>query len=90
MEARDELHPLYLSLFLIGGACVATGILNLYWSFGYEGGSVSEHISEVGFTALDNVAWPLQNAQFSIPLVVVGLLCLVFANATAWKDTDGY
>lgn len=86
---RDELHPLYLALFLIGGLCTGTGLLNLYWSFGWEGGDVNGNLAAVGNTAIDNVSL-LPAADFAIPLVAVGVLCLVIANATAWKETDGY
>lgn len=91
--SRDELHPIYLALFIIGGLCTGTGILNLWWSFGYADApltdNVSMHLDKIGNTALDNIGL-LETADFSIPLVIVGVACLVIANATAWKETDGY
>ncbi len=87
--ARDELHLLHLGLFIIGGLCTGTGIINLYWSFGWEGGPVNTNLSAVGSSAMDNISL-LPAADFSIPLVVIGVFCLILANATAWKETDGY
>lgn len=88
-SARDELHLLYLGLFLVGGLCTGAGILNLYWSFGRETGTLNSDHATVGFSGMDDIQL-LQAADFSIPLVVVGFCCLVIANATAWKETDGY
>jgi hypothetical protein len=89
MTGRDEVHPLYLALFLIGGLCTGTGILNLYYSFGYVGGDENLNISHLGFSGIDNLSF-LRPADYSIPLVLVGVACLVIANASAWKETDGY
>lgn len=89
MSGRDEFHPLYIALFLVGGLCTGTGIVNLYYSFGYAGGDINLNISKVGASAIDNLSF-MPSADFSIPLVLVGLACLVIANATAWKETDGY
>lgn len=89
MTARDDVHPLHLGLFLVGGLCTGFGILSLAWSFGYEGGPVNQHLGEVGYTAMDNLSL-LPAADYSIFLLVVGVCCLVIANATAWKETDGY
>lgn len=89
MTGRDDVHPLYLALFLIGGLCTGTGILNLYYSFGYAGGDENLNISKLGFSGIDNLSF-LPTADFSIPLVLVGVACLVIANASAWKETDGY
>lgn len=87
--ANDEVHTLHLALYIIGGLCTGTGILNLYWSFGWEEGPINSNLRAVGANGLDNMAM-LPSADFAIPLVVVGIVCLVIANATAWKETDGY
>ena len=50
---------------------------------------MNEHISALGSSGIDNLEL-LDYADFSIPLVLVGVACLVIANATAWKETDGY
>lgn len=89
METREDVPYLYIGLFVVGGLCVATGIIHLYYSFGFSDGPLNQHIDKVGFTGLDNLA--LQpSGDFAIPFVLVGLCCLVIANATAWKETDGY
>jgi hypothetical protein len=86
---RDELHPLHLALFLIGGLCTGTGILNLYWSFGCPDADLNGNFKIIGFSGIDNIA-VLPTADLAIPLLVVGVACLVMGNATAWKETDGY
>ena len=88
-EERDELHPLHLALFLIGGLCTGTGILNLYWSFGWPGGVLNGDFKTIGFDGIDNIAI-LPTADLAIPLLVVGVACVVMGTATAWKETDGY
>lgn len=83
------LHPLHLALYLVGGGSLGTGLMLLYWAFGWEGGSLNSDFSYIGFSALDNIA--LQSgAEIAVALVVVGLVCLVFGNATAWRETGGY
>jgi hypothetical protein len=86
---KNETHPLHLGLLLFGGLCLGTGILNLYYSFGWEGGDFNSDFGQVGFSGLDNISL-LPAADFAIPMVVVGALCLIVANATAWRETDGY
>jgi hypothetical protein len=86
-------HPLHLVLYLFGGLCLGSGILSLYWSFGHSDPAgripMNTDFARVGWSALDNIA-PLAAADFSIPLVVVGAVCLIIGNATAWKETGGY
>ena len=89
MEAREDVPYLYIGLFIVGGLCVATGIVNLYDAFGVPEGAMNRNLNVVGFTALDNLDL-LPSADFAIPFVLVGLCCLVIANVTAWKETDGY
>ncbi len=89
MASRDELHPLYIGLFLVGGLGTGFGILNLYWSFGWPGGDFNSNLSAIGYSALDNLD-TLDAAYYAIPSLVAGLCCLILANATAWKETDGY
>ena len=43
----------------------------------------------VGFTGLDNLM-SFAASDYSIPLVVVGIVCLVYGNSIAWKHTGGY
>jgi hypothetical protein len=88
-EPRNETHPLHFSLLMFGGLCLGTGLLNLYYSFGWHGGDMNSDFVQIGFSGLDNIALK-PTADFAIPLVVVGAICLIFANATAWRETDGY
>lgn len=91
---ENEFHPLHLGLLLFGGLTLGTGLLNLYYAFGRECPSgeacgMNENFAVVGFSGLDNIAL-LPPSQFAIPMVVVGAVCLIFANATAWRETNGY
>ena len=84
------LHPLYLALFLIGGICLGSGIVGLYGSFGWAGGpALNGDFAQIGFSALDNLDM-LPGAEVAVVLVVVGLVCLVYGNATAWRETGSY
>ena len=84
------LHPLHLGLFLAGGASLGTGILFLFWSFGWETGQpLNSDFAQIGFNGLDNISL-LQGGEIAVAMVVVGLVCLIFGNATAWKETGGY
>lgn len=83
------LHPLHLALFIVGGACLGSGITLLYWSFGLESGPLNGDFATVGFNGLDNISL-LSGAEAAVALVVVGLVCLIFGNATAWRETGGY
>lgn len=86
---KDETQPFHLALLLVGGLCLGTGVLNLLDSFGWLGGDLNSNYGQVGWSALDNISL-LPGASVAVPLVVVGALCLVIANATAWKQTGGY
>jgi len=84
------LHPLHLALFLVGGACLGSGIISLYGSFGWAGGAdLNGDFAQIGFSALDNLAL-LPGAEVAVVLVVIGLVCLIYGNATAWRETGGY
>lgn len=89
-QTKDPgVHPAHLALFLVGGLCLGIGLLTLYWSFGAPSGALNQHFATVGFTGLDDIQ-TLDPSDYSIPLVVVGLACLIYANAIAWKHTGGY
>lgn len=84
------LHPLHLALFLIGGVCLGSGIVSLYGAFGWPGGTaLNGDFATIGFSALDNLTM-LPGAEVAVVLVVVGLVCLIYGNATAWRETAGY
>lgn len=72
-----------------GGLILGFGILLLWYSFGYEGGAMADHLSDIGSSGLDNIGM-LDAADFSIGMIIVGALTMVFLNARAWRDTGGY
>ncbi len=82
-------HAVHFALYILGGLCVGIGLLNLYWSFGYPEGSLNTQLTTVGFSGLDNIM-ALGPADYSVPLVVIGLMCLIYGNVIAWKHTGGY
>jgi hypothetical protein len=88
-ENNKDLYPLHLLLLLGGGLCLGTGILMLYDSFGWHGGDLNSNFAAIGFSGLDNISL-LDRSEIAIPLVTIGALALIFANATAWRETDGY
>lgn len=87
--AKDQPNGFHLGLLIAGGLLLGTGIVHLITSFGWEGGGFNSNFALIGFHGLDNIS-VLPDAQFSVPLVVIGALLLIIANATAWKQTDGY
>lgn len=87
-EPKNEVYPLHLGLLLFGGLTLGTGILNLYYSFGWRGGPFNSDLAQIGFHGLDDISL-LPTGDWAIPMVVVGALCMIFANATAWRETDG-
>lgn len=91
-EQHTEATPNFTAhffLFLLGGLCLGAGLLTLYWSFGWPGGPLNSNFALVGFNGLDNIT-ALDPSDYSIPLVVVGLSCLIFGNSIAWRYTGGY
>jgi len=78
----------YLAL-VPAGVLLASGILLLYYSFGWDGGPLNQDIGGVGYSGLDNLAlqW---GADFSFGFIAFGLIIMVALNANAWKHTDGY
>lgn len=85
--------PLFVALLIFGGLSLGTGILFLIDSFGGKSGDevieYNKAFTEIGFSGLDNIAL-LPASQISFPLIVIGAICLIVANANAWKQTDGY
>lgn len=80
----------YLFGLLAGGLILGFGLRSLYWSFGWrEGECLSCDFASIGFTATDNLSL-LPAADYSIGMVVAGVLVLVYLNANAWKRTGGY
>jgi|JI7StandDraft_1071085.scaffolds.fasta_scaffold1113343_1 hypothetical protein len=88
-EPTDETYALHLGLYLFGGLSLGTGLLFLWYSFGWLGGDMNSDFEQIGFSGLDDISL-LSTGEYAIPLVVIGALCLIFANATAWRKTGGY
>jgi hypothetical protein len=88
-ELQNDLNLLHLFLLIFGGLLAGTGILNLYYAFGWTGGDLNSSVELVGFSGLDNIGL-LPGGELYIGLVVAGALCMIGANATAWRKTDGY
>ncbi|MFK7928860.1 MAG: hypothetical protein AB8H79_11780 [Myxococcota bacterium] len=83
------LHPMHLALFMVGGACLGTGIILLYFAFGWPEGPLNSDFAQIGFNGLDNISI-MPGAEISVALIVIGIVSMVFANATAWRETGGY
>lgn len=84
----NESNSLYL-LLVPAGLSLGLGVILLYYSFGWEESHLNQNLAGAGFTGLDNIG-PLSAVDFSIGLIVLGLVTMVFLNANAWKYTDGY
>ena len=79
----------YLVGLLAGGLVLGFGALSLYYSFGWPHDCLNCDLSQVGFTGMDNIKL-LPAADYSIGLVVAGVLIMVALNAVAWRRTGGY
>jgi len=87
--ADDKLNSFHLALFLLGGACTGTGLISLLNAFGAPSGDMNTNFAEIGASALDNIG-PMGSFDYAIPMLVTGVLTLVFANAVAWRQTGRY
>ncbi|MEC7947203.1 MAG: hypothetical protein VX265_06510 [Myxococcota bacterium] len=77
-------------LLLIGGACMASGILTLAMGgFGVPGGEVAQVYSQLGYDGVDNIGLT-SNGMIALALCVTGACMMIGANAGAWKETGGY
>lgn len=88
-QPDSEASVVYLIGLLSGGLVLGFGIRSLYWSFGWADGDLNRSPSAIGFSGLDNLSL-LPAADYSIGLVVAGVLVLVYLNARAWRWTGGY
>lgn len=82
-------HGLHLALFVIGAGCAGAGLVMAYHSFGWPEGPLNSNFAEIGSNGLDNIEL-LPGAELAVALIVVGIVALVYANATAWRETHGY
>ncbi len=93
--ANEDGNIVYLFGLIGAGVLLGTGIVGLFYSFGFDAGQESYRtplntdFAQVGFSGLDNIGL-LTAGEFSIGLVVAGLLIMVVLNASAWKSTGGY
>lgn len=92
-------------VFLLGGACVASGICIAGTSDGFgiadnEGGDIthpgtgemkegSEAYDQMGYDGIDNLNWDA-SAFLAILLFFGGVAILASVNRNIWKQTGGY
>ena len=77
-------------MLLVGGACVASGILTIaVGGFAVPGGEVAQVISQLGYDGVDNLGIT-SSGMVAVTLCVVGAALMIGANAGAWKETGGY
>ncbi|MEZ4316613.1 MAG: hypothetical protein R3F61_03895 [Myxococcota bacterium] len=89
-SAENELGNLKYALGLPGaGLLLGSGAILLWYSFGYPVGPMANNLATVGFSGLDNITL-LGAGNFSIGMIVLAALTMVFLNAGAWRDTNGY
>jgi len=79
----------YLVGLLAGGLTLGFGIRSLYWSFGVPGTELNQSLDTMGNTGLDNLQL-LDAANYSIGMIVLGVIVMVALNNFAWRYTDGY
>jgi hypothetical protein len=77
-------------LWLAGGISVGLGMVSLTaYGFDQPNGEVSANFSQYGFDALPMLT--IAPAGYTgFLMVVLGAVLMIRANATAWKQTDGY
>lgn len=85
-------------IWIIGGLFVGTGLLLLIGAdestgFGFMQDGVQKHMAEAysqyGYDASLQVQLT-SNGIMSLFCIIIGMMMLVGANATAWQDTEGY
>ncbi len=77
-------------LWLVGGICVALGFVAcLSGGFGVPGGDIALMFPNLGYDGVDDLRVN-GGGMLGLVLIVSGLACLVGANSTAWKKTNGY
>lgn len=75
---------------IAGGLTLAAGLVSLYWSFGWPGQEcLNCNLAAVGSDGVDDLAL-LPAADYSIGLIVAGVLAMVVLNAGAWHRTNGW
>lgn len=85
----ENANLLYVFGLLGGGLTVGFGAVALYYSFGYAEGEMAQNLDRLGASGLDDIGL-LGAADYSIGLVIIGALVMIFLNAGAWRRTNGY
>lgn len=88
-ERNEQGNLIYTFGLPIAGVILGFGLLSLLWSFGSPAGPLNQTFEVVGWTGNDDL-WLLPPADYSIGLIVAGMMAMVLLNATAWKRTGGY
>jgi hypothetical protein len=90
VEREEQLNLEYLLGLPIAGLVLGYGVRSLYWSFGWAGAEcLNCDLARVGFNGIDNLSL-LPAADYSIGLVVFGVMIMVTLNMFAWRRTGGY
>lgn len=83
-------------IWIAGGICIGFGALFMMGAFGPTGfglGSGDEIVpaalsyKSYGYDASLDLR-PTSSGMFGIPLILIGIVLMVYANAGAWKDTN--
>jgi hypothetical protein len=77
-------------LYISAGACVATGVLSLFFSFGMPWGTdIATSLDQVGWDAVSRIT-PSSTFVLALMCFGLGVPTLIALNATAYKETGGY
>lgn len=77
-------------LWLIGGGCVASGIIAFAaGGIGVPGGPTATQFGKLGYDALPELAFTSQGFV-ALGLLAIGIGLLVAASRDAWQQTGGY
>ena len=75
--------------WIVGGLLVATGVINLLFSFGTPYGDIALSLDKVGNDAIGDLG-TTGRFMISVFCLGIGIPTLVSLNATQWKNTGGY
>ena len=83
-------------IWIVGGFCVGFGVLFMLGAFGPTGFGLGEgddvlpaaiSYKTYGYDASLDLR-PTSAGIYGIPLILIGIVLMVYANAIAWKDTN--
>jgi len=89
VDTNPSASRLYAIGLPLGGLCLGYGIVNLYYSMGWDGGAMGQDFVGVGYSGIDNLGL-LPAADYSFLFVAAGIAILVSLNRVAWRHTGGY